>query len=77
MVSKFADTNQDNVITREEFIAHILNKEQIDDAGCFADLERRDEIRIQLGTVGRAGKLIESLFDAIDSDASGAFPYNP
>ena len=59
------------VISREEFIAHILNKEQLDEAGCFADLERRDELRIQLGMVGPAGKLIEALFDAIDSDNSG------
>jgi len=66
-----ADTNKDGRIDKKEFLSYVLGDTELTDDGSFAMPADASRVKMSLATLGPAGRLVQKLFDLIDSDGSG------
>ena len=66
-----ADVNIDGKIDKVEFVNYILGDTELTDDGKFLLAADENRLKLNLATMGSAGKLTQKLFDLIDTDGSG------
>lgn len=66
-----ADVNRDGRIDKVEFVNYILGDSDLTDDGAFVSASDMNSLKLNLATMGPAGKLTQKLFDLIDADGSG------
>eukprot|EP01043_Picozoa_sp_COSAG02_P045444 COSAG02_NODE_4152_length_5709_cov_15.912121_3_plen_1048_part_00 len=66
-----ADVNRDGKLNKVEFVNYILGDTELTADGEFVSASDENQLKLNLATMGAAGKLTEKLFDLIDQDGSG------
>jgi Ca2+-binding EF-hand superfamily protein len=67
-----ADKNGDGRISKSEFVSYILGDAELAEDGSFSSAEQENQLKLSIACIGSAGRLVSSLFDAIDADGSGS-----
>ena len=71
-----ADANGDGVIQKQEFISYMIEHDDLQMDGEFADPEREKMLREAIRMLGGATELVSQLFDSVDTDMSGHLDEN-
>ena len=66
-----SDVNRDGKIDKVEFVNYILGDSDLTEDGAFVSASDENSLKLNLATMGSAGKLTQKLFDLIDTDGSG------
>ena len=71
-----ADANGDGGIQKQEFISYMIEHDDLQMDGEFADPEREKMLREAIRMLGGATELVSQLFDSVDTDMSGHLDEN-